>query len=303
MQHQKLTFEDIMQTNVLYYDQVAEAACHDICNQLKIDNMPGIDGRHYYELVNGQFENKKVEAIHKVSVNDSLISAELFEKFKANRHNVLFVYEEDVFRGVVHISDYNRDIVLQNIQDDILSFERKLRQLILLNGFTNDDMLRYYEYNLERNTSRSKKEFYALRIKSYIKRTFEMDSLGPFQLFDFSDLMNFAGSSFSKRIHKIGSYSHGNIKRNGFDILRELRNMAMHGKNPVSINRETSIYTLESLQHLSESLSVLKREYAEISKKIREHPDLLRSIELENRKKLEIIHDHHPGALEYFLGF
>ena len=153
MQHLKLTFEDIMQTNVLYYDPVAEAACHDICNHLKIDNMPGIDGRHYYELVNRNFEKRKIEAIHKVSINDNLISAELFEKFKANRHNVLFVFEEDVFRGVVHISDYNRDIVLQNIQDDILSFERKLRQLILLNGFTNKHMLRYYEYNLERNTS------------------------------------------------------------------------------------------------------------------------------------------------------
>lgn len=77
----------------------------------------------------------------------------------------------------------------------------------------------------------------------------------------------------------------------------------MHGKNPVSINRETSIYSLESLKLLTGSLEVLRKEYSEVSKKIRQHPDFLRSIELENRKKLEIIHDHHPKALEYFLGF
>lgn len=303
MQHLKLTFEDIMQANVLFYDEVAEAACYDICNHLRIDNMPGIDGLYYYELVNGKFEKKKVEAIHKVSVNENLLSAELFEKFKANRHNVLFVFEEDVLRGVVHISDYNRDIVLQNIQDDILSFERKLRQLILLNGFKNENMLEYFEYKLKRNTSPSKIEYYELRLKSYIKRRDEIDSLGPFQLFEFSDLMNFASSSFSKTIHKANSYFIGNSKKNGTEILRELRNLAMHGKNPVSINRETSIYSLESLQLLTESLEVLRKEYSEVSKKIRRHPDFLRSIELENRNKLEIIHDHYPKALEYFLGF
>ena len=303
MQHLKLTFEDIMQANVLYYDQVAEAACFDICYHLKIDNMPGIDGLHYHELVKGKFEEKKIEAIHKVSVNDNLISHEVFEKFKSNRHNVLFVFEEAVLCGVVHISDYNRDIVLQKIQDDVLSFERKLRQLILLNGYSNDDMLKYYNYKLDRNTSRSKMDYYELRLKSYKKRKSEIDSLGPFQLFEFSDLMNFASSSFSKVIHKFGSYQFGNAKKNASDILRELRNLAMHGKNPISINRETSIYSLESLQSLSESLQVLRKEYSEISKKIRRHPDFLRSIELENRKKLEIIHDHHPKALEYFLGF
>lgn len=303
MKHLKLTFEDIMQANVLYYDQVAEAACFDICNHLKIDNMPGIDGLHYYELVNGSFEEKKIEAIHKVSVNDNFISAESIEKFKSNRHNVLFVFEEEVLRGVVHISDYNRDIVLQNIQDDLLSFERKLRQLILLNGFINDDMLKYFEYKLARNTSPSKREYYELRLKSYNKRKNEIDSLGQFQLFEFSDLMNFGSSSFSKVIHKVGSYVLGNTKKNGAEILRQLRNLAMHGKNPVSINRETSIYSLESLHLLSESLQVLRKEYSEVSKKIRQHPDFLRSTELENRKKLEIIHDHHPKALEYFLGF
>ena len=303
MQHLKLIFEDIMQANVLYYDQDAESACFDICNHLKIDNMPGIDGLHFYELVNGNFEKKKVEVIHKVSVNDNLLSAELFEKFKANRHNVLFVFEEDVLRGVVHISDYNRDLVLQKIQDDVLSFERKLRQLILLNGFKNDNMLEYFEYKLKRNTSSHNVEYYDPRIKNYKKRKSEIDSLGPFQLFEFSDLMNFVSSSFSKVISKVGNYTVGNTKRNSIEILRELRNLAMHGKNPVSINRETSIYSLESLKLLTGSLEVLRKEYSEVSKKIRQHPDFLRSTELENRKKLEIIHDHHPKALEYFLGF
>lgn len=43
MKHLKLTFEDIMQLNLLYYDKSSEAACFDICNYLNIDNMPDID--------------------------------------------------------------------------------------------------------------------------------------------------------------------------------------------------------------------------------------------------------------------
>ena len=104
-------------------------------------------------------------------------------------------------------------------------------------------------------------------------------------------------------VHKVGSYIFNNNKKSGADVLRELRNIAMHGKNPVSINRETSIYSMESLQLLTWSLKVLRKEYSEVSKKVRQNPDFLLSIELENRKRLEIIHYHHPKALEYFIGF
>jgi len=78
--------------------------------------------------------------------------------------------------------------------------------------------------------------------------------------------------------------------------------MAMHGKNPVALHKDTSIYSLESLQRLMESLLVLRQEYALVINKLRQHPDFLKSIELENRSKLEIIHNHHPKALQYFLG-
>jgi hypothetical protein len=77
----------------------------------------------------------------------------------------------------------------------------------------------------------------------------------------------------------------------------------MHGKNPVSKNNETSIYSIDSLHVLIDSLHVLRQEYAMIIMKIRQHQDFLKAVKLDNRGKLEIIHSHHPRALEYFLGF
>jgi len=58
-----------------------------------------------------------------------------------------------------------------------------------------------------------------------------------------------------------------------------------------------------SLEMLFESLQMLRKEYGAITFKIRQHPDYQKSINLENLSKLDIIHNHHPKALEYFLGF
>jgi hypothetical protein len=303
MKHLKLTFEDIMQSNILYYDKASEAACFDICNYLSIDNMPDIDGEHFYELHNGQFQKEVIADQHKVSSNISIFSQENLEKFKVNRHNVLFACEELAIRGIVHLSDYNRDVVLQYIQDDVLAFERKLRQLILLHNYQNHDIKTFFEYRRDSTQKSNDRGFYQNRIDTYNNRQNEINSLGAFQIFDFSDILNFAGSSFTNQLHKIGKYSVNNVLKDGTTILRDLRNLAMHGKNPVSIDKSTSIYSLESLEKLFESLSVLRKEYASVTMKIRKNPDFLRSIELENRGKLEIIHKHHPKALEYFLGF
>jgi len=78
--------------------------------------------------------------------------------------------------------------------------------------------------------------------------------------------------------------------------------MAMHGKNPVSKNEEKSIYSIESLSKFKSSLNVLKAEMSKINYLIRNNKDFIKSLELENRSKLEIIYSHHPRALEYFLG-
>jgi hypothetical protein len=302
MNHHKLTYQDIMQSNILYYDSESEAACMDICNYLQIDNMPALDGMHFYELRERTFHVEKIKEAHKVNTNDYLFSRECIDKFTENKHNVLFVFEENVIRGVVHISDFNRNIVLQAIQDDMLSYERNLRQLILLSGFRNENMRGYFEYKLEKEKNPKTRETYQYKIQNFENRLSEINSLGQFQAFDFSDIMSFASSKFSNGIHVTGKFKIGGIPTSGSEVLRELRNLAMHGKNPITINKESSIYSIDSLEMLLESLRVLCIEQAQVSYKIRKHPDLLRSLELENRSKLEIIHMHHPKALEYFLG-
>lgn len=299
MQHLKLTFENIMQSKILYYDKDAQEACIDICDYLQIDNMPALDGCHFYEKSDEVFIQKSIDANHRLAVHKNICDSDLLAKFKENKHNVMFAFDESVLQGIVHISDYNRDIVLQAIQDDILSFERKLRQLILLNAKKNIDMRAYFEYKVVNSKKDRDKSFYENKVKAYDNKVHEINSLGQFQLFDFSDIMDFASSSFSDKIHSFGLYE----SKNGAEELKKLRNLAMHGKNPVSIDHETSIFSLDSLKQLFDSLMILRKEYSAISLKIRQHPDFQKSIKLENLSKLDIIHNHHPKALEYFLGW
>jgi hypothetical protein len=87
-----------------------------------------------------------------------------------------------------------------------------------------------------------------------------------------------------------------------YEILRNLRNLAMHGKNPISIEKENSIYSIGSLISFLDSLKVLKSELFRLLLSIRSNKDFIRSIQLENKSKLEIILTHHPKAIEYFLG-
>lgn len=79
--------------------------------------------------------------------------------------------------------------------------------------------------------------------------------------------------------------------------------MAMHGKNPVEKQQGSSIYFIESLRQLFQALKTLEEFTYRIEKLIHEHKDYQKSVELDNQKKLEIIHQHHPQALNYFIRY
>jgi hypothetical protein len=50
-----LTFGDIMERNVLYYDEQQQEACAHLCQTLKIDYLPALDGLNKYELKGNVF--------------------------------------------------------------------------------------------------------------------------------------------------------------------------------------------------------------------------------------------------------
>lgn len=301
MNYKKLKFSDIMQSKILYYDEEVEDACYNICEELKIDNMPDYDSKHYYELVNGSFEKKVIQDNLKLKTTDVIFDKACIEKFQNNDHNVLFVFEGNILKGIVHFSDYNRNIVLKRIQDDVLNFEFNLREFLILNDRSNTDILSFFEYRKKKASGQRDKNHWSDKVLRFEKKTNQMKNLGQFQLFNLTDLMFYCKSSRSKRLFEFDPHPLDKNKDES-DIIGSLRNLAMHGKNPVEKDLDSGIFSIESLKYFTESLKVLKKYNSELVEKIYNNEDFLRSVKLENQNKLRIIHEHHPKALKYFVG-
>lgn len=300
MKHLKLTFGDIAQRGILYYDKEVEKACINICKSLKIDNMPAYDSEHYYELEDKQFTKKPIQEKDRLATGDNIFDASLIEKFRSNKHHVNFVFKGEVLTGIVHFSDYNQTSVLRAIQDDVLTFERKMREYLFLKGFKNQDMLDYFKYRAEKNEH--SRRFYEKRLFQLEKRKEELSQLGEFQMFDLKDLLEFGNDAPSKKSFE---YTKVNLRdREIYEstLVNSLRNMAMHGKNPVELDEESSVYSIESLEYLFKALKILETFTYRIEKLIANHGDYKKSVRMDNRSKLEIIYQHHPKALRYFLG-
>src|SRR5690606_12808486 len=96
MEHLKLSFGDIAQGGILYYDKEVEKACISICESLQIGNMPSYDSKYYFELEQGQFKRKLIEEENKLFSGDRIFEDSLLAKFEVNTHNVLFVFKGEV---------------------------------------------------------------------------------------------------------------------------------------------------------------------------------------------------------------
>lgn len=292
MQHLKLTFGDIMQSNILYFDETQAEACQQICDRLKIDNMPSIDGKNVYFTENGIFTKRTIEKHNRFSLEQRIFDESVLDVFQKNNHDVVFVFEEEVLQGVVHFCDYNQNGVLQAIQSDILRFERNLRVYLQLCGFSNQSILDYFEVKSQEEIRKQKeKRFATNKLQFFENKAKKMHELGEFQLFDFGDLLAFGNSSFSGKCYT-GAHT---------DRIRELRNMAMHGKNPVSINHESVIFSIDSLKFFLETLFLFRTYSNKLVSAIHSHEEHIDSKRIANKKKLEIIHQHRPKALDFFI--
>lgn len=295
MKYLKLTFSDIMQDKILYFDEDVVEACHNICDELRIDNMPSYDSKHYYERQDGVFKKYIIEDVQKVNANESIFKDELIEKFSVNKHNVLFVFDSNIIKGIVHFSDYNIEKVIQTIQDDVLKFEKNLRKLLYLKGFRNNDIINYLKIKLKKNYN----EGLEFKINKLDENKDKMNSLGEFQMFYLFDLLLFSGSSTSGPAFVIKNRKINGVYK-GINIINDLRNNVMHAKNPVALN-ENKVYSLNTLHDFFISLNALKEENALLEEIIFNNPVFQKSIKLDNENKLRIIKDHHPQAIDYFL--
>ena len=300
MEHLKLNFGDIEQSSILYYDQEVDEACVSVCQQLRLNNMPDYDSENFYVLEGNTFTKKKIANENRLDKEDKIFDKALLQKFRSNQHSALFVFKGEVLSGIVHFADYNQTIVLRAIQDDVLIFERKMREYLFLKNFRNEDMIQYFKDRAEQ--SERSKSYYQGRVKQLARRQDELNQLGEFQGFTLKDLLEFANDTQPESIFPYGKVDVQGKSISESTLVNSLRNMAMHGQNPVEIDEETSVYSIESLEYLFKALKTLESFTYRIEKLIANHSDHRTSVRMENQSKLQIIYKHNPKALRYFIG-
>lgn len=227
-----LSFDKIMTSDVIFYDDSFEAECAKFCQERYITYLPSLDNFDIcYTFVDSKFQDERIDSRQKVSVDDDIFDKSIVEKFEA--HQVLFVFEKNELVGVVHFCDYNRNQVSIYIYSLLLAFEKGLRELLIHNGLHNEDMI----------------EFLHSRIKD------EMKELEPFQTFY---LMNLIKLTNSKKILKLS------------ESVNDIRNIVMHAKNPVKHkDYEVAglIYNIESFKNFFKSIKLLQSELRKVTNK------------------------------------
>lgn len=300
MRIKELTINDISSKSLLFYDEQLTDACHGVCNYLNIDNLPIVGSSAYAERINGKFEIRPIVDSNRVSPHGRLIDKNIQVLLHDAKHNVLFVMDGGVVCGVVHISDLNRNSVIHAVQQDMLVFERNLRQFLLLNRVVDADLLKFMKLKADDGD-----KYYYSQFELFDQRIQKNGGMPgqSLQSFYLSHLLDFCNSSVSGKIFETKSTVNlpdGSLK-DARSIICDLRNTAMHAKDMVNKESGFNIYSLENMMMFFRSLDVFIYYNDLLFQKIAGHESHIRAVKLDNESKLNIIMFQYPNAIEYFL--
>jgi hypothetical protein len=306
MKIKSLFVRDISSKSLLYYDENRASECQGICDYLRIDFLPLIGEYRYAERSKGAFRIGEMGECMRIGEFALIFSEEFLIRLSNAKHHVLFVTEGRVIKGVVHVSDFNRNIVLQSIQHDVLDFERNLRQWLLLNNVTNDSILAFFEYQLNSNKrGKGKLQFWQRQIDEFNSKKEQgiLEKFGQLQHFNLSHLLQFAKSSFSNKLFFTGELVElsGKMESPIYQVILDLRNAAMHAKDSIDFQKESGVHTIDQLQDFYKSINTFISKFEELEQKILSHEKHKRALILDNASKLQIIGEHYPDAIEFFI--
>jgi hypothetical protein len=302
MHIKSLLIDEICTKSLLYYDENKIQECIGVCEYLEIDYLPVAGTFKYAEKDKGNFKLSKIRPGIGIPSFQRVLDRETRQKLTRAKHNVLFVHEGQVVKGVVHISDFNKNAVLQAIQHDMLAFERNLRHWYLLNEIDNNTLLGFFRQKSagKRNAAYWKAQlevFINLQQQGHLARYSEL------QHFNLSHLLDFGNSSASTKLFVTNDIVEMDTttRSEARKIIIELRNNAMHARDSIDTKNIQEIHTAAELKRFYIRIDTFIRKYEELEEKIHGHEKHKRAVILENSGKLTIIGQHYPNAIEYFI--
>lgn len=297
MKIKSITVGEICSTSLLYFDSEKRQECAGVCTHLGVDYLPLIGSKYYAEFNSGKFQERLISPEISVSKYTQLLEDEFSKKLSSAKHNVLFVFDGKVLCGVIHISDLNRNLVINALQNDFLSFERNLRQFYLLNGVSNQSIIDFFMHRGIKGNDhfKSKYEEYSKDVKKE-----ELKKFGELQHFYLNDLLHFGNSSLSSKLFVTNEIDNRLNKPND-EIINSLRNSVMHAKDSIDTKTDLNLNSERNLKEFKIKVSVFVDAYERLDFELKSNSNYVKAIKLDNYSKLQIIGEHFPNAIDFFI--
>ncbi len=219
------SLEAITTTNVIFFDKDFENTCRRVCEILDIDLFPLFNSYSAMTLNKGKWIKKSVNDYQKINNNTLIFDKSVIERMDNAPSNILFVYDEqNIFFGIVHFTDFHKQIVYQSLYQNFYEFETNIREYLTLLGIKYYDFEKYYEYKKKK----SKSKYILERLDRLRDSKFReaAGKLANLQLLELREKLLFMKSSYHKGKDKPLPVNCKNI-----DSISKLRNIIMHSKD------------------------------------------------------------------------
>ena len=219
------SLEAITTTNVVFFDKDFENTCRRVCKTLDIDLFPLFNNDNAMTLYEGRWIKQSVNDYQKIDNNSLIFDKSVIEKMDNAPSNILFVYDEqNIFFGIVHFTDFHKQIVYQSLYQNFYEFETNIREYLTLLGIKYYDFEKYYEYKIKKDKSDYNLKKLALLKDSKFRE--EADKLANLQKLELREKLLFMKSSYHYGKDKPLPLKYINI-----ETISELRNIIMHSKD------------------------------------------------------------------------
>jgi len=263
-----IKIKDIMIKDVIYYEPEIEDNLKTFCKKEKITYLPSLDLKKVYFLHYEAFKNKEIEGSLIISPDLNVFDESLLKLFQEGEH-ILFIFDQNLIVGIIHISDYNRVEVYKYLYELIANLERDLRKLLDLSELSNDDMGKFFKMHADKKDKNA--GFYKKKYSKFKDDSDKFHEVGPFEFFELSDLVALCNN---KKIVHIDPK------------VIELRRKVMHSRSGIKnkdYEQNYPIYDFTSFETFFNDVIILQVEFKRIHNRVKIHKYIARMEENKTR--------------------
>lgn len=253
------TISDIYVKDLIFYNEQNIEELKHFCFVNGISYLPGENRTSIYKITNLGFEECSLEDHLICNPYDRIFEEKTLNKFKNGcSDEVMFVCEDGLIKGVVHVIDYNADFINVEFYKLCFHFEKMLRDLLIKQGETNESLIEWFKEKGRQNKHWQRRYFECMpeeqiELESQIKRR---NDLNLFQTFYLNDLLYFVSSR-----RYVSPFF-----RKSLNSIARIRNWVAHSKDLIMMSDklEKPIYRINKLEAFLEDSNVFFKCYEEL---------------------------------------